>query len=873
MRAIAQKGYILDLLPAADVKIVLTKIEVQTGCNIQSFHQVSSLWNIWYLELDKDTKYASGQIVRIELIPEVEQFQSNHAINLRKDHKMMLLPNDMLLGQQWSLINAGTANFPPDVDIDAEEAWEVTTGGNTASGDTIVVAIIDSGFGDHPDLEDNLWFNNKEIPNDLLDNDQNGFIDDYEGWNVFSQNDDIQGVSINHGTAVAGIIGAKGNNSNGISGINWAVKMMCVTGGNTEADIISAYDYIGKARKRYNETNGSDGAFVTVINCSFGIDYGQPSESPIWCSVFDSLGQVGILSVAATTNNSINIDLLGDLPTTCPSDYLISVTNLDRNNLLAEDAGWGSTHVDLGAYGENIFSTKGISNYDWHSGTSFAAPHVSGAAALLYSAPCPDLVAQAKYDPSGAALRVKELILGSVESNPSLTDVVATAGVLNLKNLINQYQNTCANCPAPFTLAADSIGLTDATLNWMSIAPSQSAELRFRLYGNSVWIYEDDVQPDFLLESLLPCSQYEFSVRAICSDSTSSIWSFPFLFVTDGCCQIPTDIEVTGQSVNSISIAWPEQSAATKYSLLIRKAETIGGWQYFETLNPYFTFTDLLTCQIYDIQVQSHCGSPIPPFSNVFQAQTSGCGACFDAEYCMASGSSTIDEWIQTVIVGSWLHDSGEGGSGYENFNTISEPVLKIFSGYTSSVVLIPGFSGQPHKEYFKIFIDFNLDGDFDDNGELACDPGFAHDDALNATLNSPLFSLQGFTRMRVVMQYYDNNSSPLACGAFGYGQVEDYCVFLEPSSVSTTEKTPQPAWKISPVPTHDYIYIEGDEPLSPLAQINILSVLGNVVDSPQLNIGSNNKQVIAVGGLIPGIYILQIRQGSRVVHMKFIKS
>ena len=127
--------------------------------------------------------------------------------------------------------------------IGMTKAWDITTGGVTAQGDTIVVALVDNGYDtDHEDLVQNIYINHLEIDNDGIDNDLNGYIDDRRGYNVSTQDDAHQ--QLTHGTSVAAIVGAKGNNGVGVSGVNWNVKLMLVSGADFESDVIEAYQYI-----------------------------------------------------------------------------------------------------------------------------------------------------------------------------------------------------------------------------------------------------------------------------------------------------------------------------------------------------------------------------------------------------------------------------------------------------------------------------------------------------------------------------------------------------------------------------------------------------------------------------------------------------
>ena len=199
--------------------------------------------------------------------PSVVTGQLNYLLELRKT------PDDSLFNLQWQYVNDGSNGGVPDADIDMDLAWDITTGGKTINGDEIVIAIVDDGFQvNHPDFGDNLWQNQNEIPNNNIDDDNNGFKDDYLGWNAYEDNDDItdNGWGGTHGTQVAGIVGAKGNNKTGVSGINWDVKLMIVAGGgSSQSEALAAYAYPYAMRKLYNETNGQKGAYVIGANSSW----------------------------------------------------------------------------------------------------------------------------------------------------------------------------------------------------------------------------------------------------------------------------------------------------------------------------------------------------------------------------------------------------------------------------------------------------------------------------------------------------------------------------------------------------------------------------------------------------------------------------
>ena len=324
--------------------------------------------------------------------------QFNHEVQNRA------LPNDPSIGSQWHHVDGS------DNDIDSDLAWDITTGGQTSNGDEIVVCVIEGGGANynHPDLIANHWTNTAEIDNNGIDDDGNGYIDDFNGWNPVSDNDNVGNA--NHGTAVSGMIGAKGNNNNGGAGVNWDVKIMQVDLGSlTEANVIESYSYPLTMRERYNASNGAEGAFVVATNASWGIDNANPANYPVWCAFYDTLGAAGILNCGATSNSNVNVDVNGDMPTGCSSTYMLGITATNSSDQRTF-SGYGVTAIDLAAPGEAVFLPSGTSGYSSTSGTSFASPCVAGAIALLYSAPCSDLASQALSSPQSTADLVRNYI-------------------------------------------------------------------------------------------------------------------------------------------------------------------------------------------------------------------------------------------------------------------------------------------------------------------------------------------------------------------------------------------------------------------------------------------------------------------------------
>lgn len=271
---------------------------------------------------------------------------------------------DPLFSEQWSLAD--------DTAIGAGPAWSQTTGGN------VTVAVIDSGVdAGHPDLQGNLWSNPREIPGNAIDDDGNGFIDDTQGWN-FVANTPNAGDDNGHGTHVAGIIGAKGNNGIGVAGVAWNVKIMPIKVLDSSA--------IGSASTlalgiRYAIANGAQ-----VINLSVsGPGYSRAFEEAVQLA-----SDSGVVVVGAAGNDGRDVDVAPVYPAAFEAPLMLAVAATAPGGGLSPVSNFGPGHVDIAAPGQDIVSTAAGGGYERRTGTSMAAPHVVGALVLLAAAR-PDL--------------------------------------------------------------------------------------------------------------------------------------------------------------------------------------------------------------------------------------------------------------------------------------------------------------------------------------------------------------------------------------------------------------------------------------------------------------------------------------------------
>lgn len=357
----------------------------------------------------------------------VRYAQPNHKVQLRQ------VANDAKFIEQWSLNGRSSTG-----DTSVTRAWDIGTGGKDKLGNDIVVAVVDGGIDiTHSDLVPNLFTFKDEIPGNGIDDDGNGYVDDVHGWDALEESGSLptNSYEIYHGTHVAGIVGAKGNNGQHTTGINWDVKILTVVGSTGDtARVAKAYGYVIAQKKLYRQTHGKKGANVVVTNSSFGVDFAKcdDAEYVLWNDLYNAMGEEGILSAVATANQDIDVDEVGDVPSGCTSPYILSVTNSNSNDELESRSAYGAKMVDLAAPGTEIPSTVPGNMVASDTGTSMATPHVAGAVGLLYNGASKKFAEYSVTEPAKAALALKDILLQSVDALPAFKDKCVTGGRLNI---------------------------------------------------------------------------------------------------------------------------------------------------------------------------------------------------------------------------------------------------------------------------------------------------------------------------------------------------------------------------------------------------------------------------------------------------------
>jgi subtilisin family serine protease len=395
---------------------------------------------------DRYTSIMGGRLYHVELkgkktddlaAPALGILQKHPAVeyaNYNYIHHIALMPNDPRFDELWGMHNTGQTGGTPDADIDAPEAWDISTGSSE-----VIIGVIDTGVDyNHEDLAANIWTNPNEIPNNGVDDDGNGYIDDIHGVNTITGSGDPMDDHY-HGTHCSGTIGAVGNNGKGVVGVCWTVKIIGIKflnsgGSGTTADAIESVNYAIWLKNH--------GTNIRVLSNSWGGGgYDQTLHDAI-----SAAGDVGILFTAAAGNNyGSNNDTTPFYPATYDCANILAVASTDHNDNLSSFSNIGPTTVDLGAPGSSILSTFPNNSYSSISGTSMATPHVSGAAGLLLSVN--DLL---------TFQELKDYLMNYGDPIPALSGICLSGKRLNAYNSLNQIPP-----PEPtFRLSADPTAQT-----------------------------------------------------------------------------------------------------------------------------------------------------------------------------------------------------------------------------------------------------------------------------------------------------------------------------------------------------------------------------------------------------------------------------
>lgn len=337
-------------------------------------------------------------------------------------YQASFVPNDPDFAKLWAMNNLGQEGGVPDADINAPEMWEHAKGSKD-----LVIGVIDTGiFYTHPDLADNIWINTREIPGNGIDDDNNGYVDDIHGINAIKKSGDPLDDH-GHGTHVSGTIGARGDNGIGVAGVNHIAsiagcKFLDRNGSGSSSDAITCLNYFAQL--------ADSGVPIVATNNSWG---GGPYSQAL-ADAIKANEDRGILFVAAAGNDTRDNDSAEAYPANYPFSNVISVAAVSNKDEIASFSNYGQHSVHVAAPGVNILSTVLNNKYASYSGTSMAAPHVTGLIGLVKSIR-PDLDFR----------QLKNLIIASGQKNASTQAKTLSGRRLRGFSLDGTGALTCVN--------------------------------------------------------------------------------------------------------------------------------------------------------------------------------------------------------------------------------------------------------------------------------------------------------------------------------------------------------------------------------------------------------------------------------------------
>lgn len=483
-------------------------------------------------------------------------------------------------------------------------------------------------------------------------------------------------------------------------------------------------------------TDGETGDVITSANdCSLEFQIPGSVVSDIVIIIADANDCGG--AHLQVDNGIATIDCISggcDIPTS------LSVSNVSANDALLQ---WQSVS-DAVAY--NI-QARAIGDTEWAEGIGIQST----------SATYSDLSPCTEYE-----FRV-QAVCSSGSSNYSTTFSFTTEGC----NM---------DCPSVSSIDIENIQSTSAEINWSSVAGATKYEIYYKPQESNNWFIEEAETTSFQLEGLTPCLFYEVQITAACNNGPSEpsvIVNFETECIN---CEPIEGLQVVAITNDKASIVWQQSDTHLSYQLRAKRVQD-SEWSVFDISSNGATYTGLDACTDYEVQVNAICSDGESGFSTSNIFKTIGCSGEPD---CSAFGENTQDEWIERIDIGNLSNSSGNN-FGYQYFNEFSNIIFEETIDY--SVNLSPGFTATEYPEYWRIWIDLNRDGDFEDANELVFESDSPSANPQSGSFTMPNVESSGLTTMRVIMKYTDTGNDsdlPESCGSFNYGEVEDYQITID---------------------------------------------------------------------------------------------
>lgn len=866
--------------------------------------------HLWY-EIRYDARHQPTKVVeaysQLSEVSIAEPVSERSIIGYEKQEATSLAtdPNDPNYDSQWHYNNTGQSGGTADADIDLPEAWELETGDAE-----VVVAIEDEGVDyDHVDLAGNMWTNAGEIAGNGVDDDNNGYVDDYYGYNFGLDQGEI--VPGEHGTHVSGTVAAETNNGVGVAGVaggsgnNDGVRLMSVQvfSGYSQGGFAEGFVYAADMGAHISQNSWGGGGESQSINDAIDYFIQNGGSSGVMSG--------GVVIIAAGNSNE------SSGASTWPAQYesAIAVASTDDNDVRSSFSNYGSW-VDIAAPGSDILSCKPNDSYQYMSGTSMACPHVSGVAALVVSH------FKGNITPSQVRSRLEDYADNIDAQNPSYVGLLGS-GRLNAYGAISgetppeppatyctsqgsnsSYEWIAEVVVGSYTNSSGAAGYTDFTNEEINLDAGQSYAVSLTPgFSGSTYNEYWKIWIDFNNDTIFDASELVFDAGSLSkttvtgsiiipSDATgtrrmrvsmkyngaqTACETFSYGEVEDyhvvfgtatpdtEAPTAPTSLAASNITENSVELNW---NASTDNVGVDSYLVYQDGSQIASTASTNYSVTGLAAATTYNFTVKAmDAAGNVSAASNQVSVTTDDASP---VEYCASQGNNTYYEWIDLVELGTINNSTGANG-GYADFTNLSTNVTR---GASTTIYVSAGFRSSSYTEYWQVWIDLDQSGTFDSD-ELLVSGSSSSADRLQATLDIPSGATLGTTRMRVTMKY---NSAADPCETFSYGEVEDYTVNITDTyqyqltqhpNAGTLEDKVAANMKIFPNPAQNFIQLELNHGARTATMVTIYNSEGKQMKQQQME---GETTTIDISDLPAGNYILKVDDEKEPFIKEFIK-
>jgi hypothetical protein len=641
------------------------------------------------------------------------------------------------------------------------------------------------------------------------------------------------------------------------SSYDWRVQTVCGSNSSGLSSVSTFTTLVGgacNAPSNLNSTNvTSSSASLTwsAVNgaSSYNVEY-KISSASNWTSISASTNSINISGLSPNSQYSWRVQSV------CGgSSSVFSFQSSFRTT-----AGGGSCGTPIGLSSSNITASSATVSWNAVSGavsynveyklsssSNWTQLNVTGTSTNLSS-----LVSNSTYN-----VRVQAICSGGSSANSS---------VLNFTTL-----NQSSACNAPVGLGSSNITSSSATVSWGAVSGAVSYNVEYKLASLSTWSQTNVSGTSITLTSLIANSIYNVRVQTVCN-SNSSAFSTTLNFTTlnsSSACNVPGGLSASNISTTQAQISWSAVTGAVSYTLEYKLA-SVSTWIPVSVTGTSHNLSSLIPNSNYNYRVKTICASNSSAFSASFNFTTeqeqSGTG------YCSSSGDNASIEWISRVSVGVINRISGSDG-GYFDATSMSSSVPR---GRSQNFIHRASFSGAPRTLYWRMWMDLNQDGDFNDAGELlASIVSSSSTDQYNSFL-IPNSATLGLTRMRIQAKYsaYGN-----PCETFANGEVEDYTInitdlFGLPAEGENQESNIINEIKMFPNPVGEDLNLTFNATENLDLNIKIVDLFGRVLKDEEFHaLEGDNRFSITVADLISGPYVLILKSGNVIQNYRFIKS